>query len=110
MLEERIEQYNQSRSIQLDMGDMLYEQVLKPRYAPSASLENSLGTTFMENLSVIMKYSDDQSISWSNADVNFDAEMQKCDELSIQPTPAQQLITADSWRKFPRVIQLPPIL
>jgi hypothetical protein len=58
------------------MGDMLYEQVMKPSYAPSASLENPFGTTFMENLSIIMKYSDNQSISLSNADVNFDAEMQ----------------------------------
>ncbi len=66
---------------------MLYEQVMKPSYAPSASLANSFGTMFMENLSIIMKYSDDQSISLSNAEVSFDAEMQKCDELSVQPSP-----------------------
>ncbi len=60
MLEERIEQYNRSQSIQLDMGDMLYEQVMKPSYAPSASLTNSFGTTFMENLYIVMKHSYDQ--------------------------------------------------
>ena len=74
---------------QLVMGDMLYEQVMKPRDAPSASSTNSFRTTFMENLSIIMKHSDreesdEQSISLSNADVNFYADMQKCDELSVQ--------------------------
>ena len=71
MLGERIEQCNQSQSIQLDMADMLHEQVMKPSYAPSASLANSFRTKFSENLSIIMKYSDDQLISLSNADVNF---------------------------------------
>ena len=70
MLGERIEQCNQSQSFQLDMVDMLHEQVLKPSYVPCASLANSFETTFMENLSIIMKYSDDQSISWSNTVVN----------------------------------------
>ena len=83
MLGERIEQYNQSQSIQLGMGAMLYEQVMMHCNAPSASFANSFGTTFMENIFIIMKYSDDQSISLSNADVSFDAEMQKFDELSV---------------------------
>jgi hypothetical protein len=41
----------------------------------------------MENLSIIMNHSDEQSISLINADVNFYADMQKCDELSVQPIP-----------------------
>ena len=71
---------------------MLYKQI----NVPSASLANSFGTTFMENLFIIMKYSDDQSISLSSADVNFDAEMQKCDELSVQPTPGATLYYSQS--------------
>ena len=59
----------------------------------------------MENLSIIMKYSDDQSISLSNADVNFDAEMQKCDELSVLPSPGATTNYSQSMEKFPRVIQ-----
>ena len=96
VLGERIEQCNQSQSIQLDTRDMLYEHVMKPSYAPSASLANSFGTTFMEYLSIIIKYSDDQSISLSNADVNFDAEMQKCDELSVQPFPCKTIKCSQS--------------
>ena len=77
------------------MGDMLYEQVMKPRDAPSASSTNSFRTTFIElieNLSIIMKHSDEQSISLTNADVNFYAGMQKCDELSVQPIPSATII------------------
>ena len=74
----------------------------EPRYAPSASLANSFGTTFMENLSIIMKYSDDQSISLSNADVNFDAEMHKCDKLSVQPTPGATINYSQSMEIIPK--------
>ncbi len=83
MLGERIEQYIQSQSIPLDMGDMLYEQVMKHRDVPSASLANSHRPTFEENHSIIMNYCDDRPILSNNADVNFHAEMQKCDELSV---------------------------
>ena len=84
------------------MGDRLYEQVMKPSYAPSASLANSFGTTFEENLSIIMKYSDDQSISLSNADVYFDAEMQKCGELSVQPPPGATIDYSQSMEIIPK--------
>jgi hypothetical protein len=69
------------------MGDMLHEEVMKTRDAPSVSFAatNSFRTTFMENHSIIKKYADKQSISLSNADVNFNAGMQKCKELSVQP-------------------------
>ena len=33
------------------------------------------------------KYCDNQSISSNNADVNFDADVQKREELSVQPIP-----------------------
>ena len=75
---------------------------MKPSYAPSASLANSSGTTFMENLSIIMKYSDDQSTSLSNANVNFDAEMQKCDELSVQPSPGATIYYSQSMEMIPK--------
>ena len=70
------------------MGDMLYEQVMKTRDAPSVSFAatNSFRTTFMENHSIIKKCAN-QPISLSNADVNFNAGMQKCKELSVQPIP-----------------------
>ena len=41
----------------------------------------------MENHSIIKKCADKQSISLNNADVNFNAGMQKCKELSVQPIP-----------------------
>ena len=87
MLGERIEQCIQSPSIQLDIVDMLHEQVMKPRDAHSASLANSHRSTFEETLSIIMNYCDERLILLSNADVNFHAEMQKCDELSVEPSP-----------------------
>ena len=87
MLGERKEQYIQSQSIHLDMGDMLYEQVMEPSYAPSANLASSHRPTFEENHSIIMNYCDERSILSNNANVNFHAEMQKCDELSVQPSP-----------------------
>ena len=71
------------------MADMLYEQVMKTRDAPSVSFAatNSFRTTFMENHPIIKKCADRQPISLSNADVNFNAGMQKCKELSVQPIP-----------------------
>ena len=33
------------------------------------------------------KYADKQFISSNNADVNFDADVQKREELSVQPIP-----------------------
>ena len=71
------------------MGDMLYEQVMKTRDALSVSFAatNSSRTTFMENHSIIKKCAKRQPISLSNADVNFNAGMQKCKELSVQPIP-----------------------
>ncbi len=74
------------------MGDMLYEQVMEPSYAPCANSANFHQATFEEDHSFIMYYSDERSILSINADVNFHAEMQNCEELSVQP---QQLITAD---------------
>ena len=75
MLGEWIEQCNQSQSIQLEMGDMIHEQVMKPSYAPSASLTNSHRPTFEEDHSIIMNFCDERSILSNNADVNFHAEM-----------------------------------
>jgi hypothetical protein len=69
------------------MGGMLHEQVLKPSDVPSVISTNSHGSAFMENLSIILKYSDDQSISWSNAVVNFIADVQKREEFLVQPIP-----------------------
>ena len=71
------------------MGDMLHEQVMKIRNFPSVSFAatNSFRTTFMQNHFIIKKCADKQSISLSNADVNFNAGMQKCKELSVQPIP-----------------------
>ncbi len=71
------------------MGDMLYEQVMQTRDAPSVSFAatNSFRTTFMEKHSIIKKSANRQPISLSNADVNFNAGMQKCKELSDQPIP-----------------------
>ena len=91
-----------SQSIQLDIVDMLHEQVMEPSYAPSAYFANSHQATFEENHSIIMNYCDERLIFSNNADVNFHAEMQKCDELSVQPTPgasaAPHLITTNPWR------------
>ena len=91
MLGERIEQCNQSQSIQLEMGDMLHQQVMEPSYAPSANLANFHQATFEENHSIIMNYCDERSILSNNADVNFHAEMQKCDELSVQLSPGSTI-------------------
>ena len=83
VLEERKEQYIQSHPNRLDMGDMLYEQVMEPSYTPSANPANSHQATFEENHSIIMNFCDERSILSNNTDVNFHAEMQKCDELSV---------------------------
>ena len=41
----------------------------------------------MENHSIIKKSANRQPISLSSADVNFNAGMQKCKELPVQPIP-----------------------
>ena len=87
MLGERIEQCIHSLSIQLDIVDMLHKQVMEPSYAPSANSANSHQATFEENHSIIMNYCDERSILSFNAYVNFHAEMQNCEELSVQPSP-----------------------
>ena len=45
----------------------------------------------MENLSIIMKYYDEQSILLSNANANFIADVQKREELLVQPTPGASI-------------------
>ena len=102
MLGERIEQCNQSQSIQLDMADMLHEQVMKPSYAPSDSLANSHRPTFEGNHSIIMNYCDERSILSNKADVNFHAEMQKCDELSVQPSYGATIYYSQSMEIIPK--------
>ena len=69
------------------MEGKLHEQVMKPSDVSSVTSPNSNGSTFMETLSIIMKYYDDQSISWSNTVVNFIADVQKREELLVQPIP-----------------------
>ena len=49
------------------------------------------------------KYSDNQSISSNNADVNFDADVQKREELSVQPIP-------DATRRNLQSMGLNPII
>ena len=106
MLGERIEQCNQSQSIQLEMGDMRHEQVMEPSYTPSANLANSHQATFEENHSIInqfiMNYCDERSILSNNNDVNFHAEMQKCDELSVQPSPGATINYSQSMEIIPK--------
>ena len=102
MLGERIEQCIQSPSIQLDIVDMLHEQVMEPSYAPSANSANSHQATFEEDHSFIMNYCDERSISSSNADVNFHAEMQNCDELSVQPSPGAAINYNRSMEIIPK--------
>ena len=77
------------------MGDMLYEQVMEPSYAPCANSANFHQATFEEDHSFIMNYCDERSILSINANVNFHAEMQKCDIVCSnchrRRTRAQQL-------------------
>ena len=102
MLEERKEQYIQSHPNRLDIVDMLYEQVMEPSYAPSANSANYHQATFEENHSIIMNYCDERSILSNNADVNFYAEMQKRDELSVQPSPGAAINYNRSMEIIPK--------
>ena len=64
------------------MADMLYEQVMKPRYAPAGPFEE----TFMNKHSIFMNLkTDNQFKSLSNAVLEPIADMQKCDKLLVQP-------------------------
>jgi hypothetical protein len=70
------------------MADMLYEQVMKPRYAPCETLAGPFEKTFMDKHSIFMNLkTDNQFNSLSNAVLEPIADMQKCDELLVQPIP-----------------------
>ena len=72
-------------AFQLVMGDMLYEQVMKPRYAPCKTSAGPFEKTFMGKLSIFMNLkTDNQFNSLSNAVLEPIADMQKCDELLVQ--------------------------
>ena len=66
---------------------MLPQQVVRPRDAPCGASLDSPRSAFEENMYYLEKYCDNQSISSNNADVNFDADVQKRAELSVQPIP-----------------------
>ena len=64
----------------------------------------------MENHSIIKKCADKQSISLSNTNVNFDAGMQICKELSVQPTPSAAMNCHRSMEIIPkRHLAKPPM-
>ena len=75
---------------------------MKPSYAPSANFANFHQATFEEDNFFIMNYCDERSILSINADVNFDAEMQKCDELSVQPSPGATISYSQSMEIIPK--------
>ena len=66
---------------------MLPQLVVRPRDAPCGALLDSPRSAFEENVYYLEKYYDNQSISSNSADVNFDADVQKREELSVQPIP-----------------------
>jgi len=49
-----------------------------------------------------MNYCDERSILSNNADVNFHAEMQNCDELSVQPSPGAAINYNRSMETIPK--------
>ena len=59
------------------MGDMLYEQVVKPRNANRVNFAKSHGKTLMDNYSIFMKQADGQLKFLKNANVYFHAAVQK---------------------------------
>ena len=70
------------------MAGMLYEQVMKPRYAPCETLAGPFEKTFMDKHSIFMNLkTDNQFNSLSIAVLEPIAGMQKCDELLVQPIP-----------------------
>jgi hypothetical protein len=66
---------------------MLLQQVVRPRDAPCGASLDSPRSAFEENMYYPEKYYDNQPISSNNADVNFDADVQKRGELLVQPIP-----------------------
>ena len=90
------------------MADMLYEQIMLPRYAPCETLAGPFEKTFMDKHSIFMNLKTDDQFnnfnSLSNAVLEPIADMQKCDELLVQPnlsrSPGQLLIATDP-RKSP---------
>ena len=87
------------------MADMLYEQVMKPKYAPCETLAGPFEKTFMDKHSIFMNLkTDDQSNLLSNAVLEPIADMQKCDELLVQPIPGATINchrSTDHQRKSP---------
>ena len=70
------------------MADMLYEQVMLPRYAPCETSAGPFEKTFMDKHSIFINLkTDDQFNLLSNAVLEPIADMQKCDELFVQPIP-----------------------
>ena len=82
---------------------MLPQQVVRPRDAPCGASLDSPRSAFEENTDYLEKYYDNQSISSNNADVNFDAHVQKREELSVQPIP-------DATRRNLQSMGLNPII
>ncbi len=67
------------------MGDMFYEQVMKPRDALCETLTGPIGETFMDNQSNFMNLKTDIRFnSLSNVVLETIADVQKCDELTAQ--------------------------
>ena len=66
---------------------MLPQQVVRPRDAPCGASLDSPRSACAENMYYLEKHYDNQSISSNNADVNFDADVQKREELLVQSIP-----------------------
>ena len=67
------------------MGDMLHEQVMTHRDAPSELRAGPFGETFMENYSIIMNLKTDIQFNLlSNAVLDTIADVQKREEHSAQ--------------------------
>ena len=74
------------------MADMLYEQVMLPRYAPCETSAGPFEKTFMDKHSIFMNLkTDNQFNSLSNAVLEPIADMQKCDELLVQSIPGASI-------------------
>ena len=67
---------------------MLPQHVVRPRDAPCvASLNSPTSLSIERNMYYLEKYYDTQYTYSNDADVNFDADVQKREELSVQPIP-----------------------
>ena len=73
------------------MADNLYEQVMKPRYAPCETLAGPFEKTFMDKHSIFINLkTDDQFNLLSNAVLEPIAGVQKRKEHSAQGIPKEK--------------------